>query len=95
MSPSAISQPRRRIIFGTPKDKRNGHIKELALRAGASCCECVNKNGQSCIEYPVCRHILLHKLRKTFATTLHHNGLPASTIQRYVQHSDLPTTLAI
>src|SRR6185437_8366579 len=90
--------PRTRLIFGTPNGKRDGHmlrtIKELALRAGANCCECVNKKGQSCIEHPVCKHIILHRLRKTFATTLHHNGLPAQTIQRYLRHSDLATTLA-
>jgi integrase len=90
--------PRTRLIFGTAKGKRDGHmlrtIKELALRAGANCCECINKQGQSCIEHPVCSHIKLHRLRKTFATTLHHNGLPAQTIQRYLRHSDLATTLA-
>jgi integrase len=90
--------PRTRLIFGTAKGKRDGHmlrtIKELALRAGANCCECVNKKGESCIEYPVCKQVILHRLRKTFASTLHQNGLPARTIQRYLRHSDLATTLA-
>jgi integrase len=90
--------PRTRLVFGTAEGKRDGHmlrtVKRLALRAGVNCCECLNKNGQSCIEHPVCSHIKLHKLRKTFATTLHHNGLPAQTIQRYLRHSELPTTLA-
>jgi len=32
-------------------------------------------------------------MRKTFASALHHNGLPAQTLQRYLRHSDLSTTL--
>jgi hypothetical protein len=58
----------------------NGHtlrtIKRLALRADVNCGQCANKAGKSCSTYPVCRHILLHKMRKTFASTLHHKGLP-------------------
>jgi integrase/recombinase XerD len=75
----------------------NGHalriIKRLALRAGVNCGHCVNKKGLSCSEHPVCRHFVLHKMRKTFASTLHHKGLPAQTLQRYLRHSDLDTTL--
>jgi hypothetical protein len=33
-------------------------------------------------------------MRKTFASTLHHKGLPAQTLQRYLRHSELSTTLA-
>jgi integrase len=52
------------------------------------------EEGTLPIPDPVCRHILLHKMRKTFASTLHHKGLPAQTLQRYLRHSDLSTTLA-
>jgi integrase/recombinase XerD len=41
----------------------------------------------------VCSQFVLHKLRKTFATSVHHKGLPAQTVQRYLRHSDLDTTL--
>jgi integrase len=89
--------PRTRLIFETPSEKPERHmlriIKQLALRAGVNCCECVNKAGQSCIEHPVCKHVILHKMRKTFATTVHHNGMPAKTVQRYLRHSDLNATL--
>jgi site-specific recombinase XerD len=33
-------------------------------------------------------------MRKTFASTLHHKGLPAQTLQRYLRHADLATTIA-
>jgi integrase/recombinase XerD len=89
--------PSDRLIFPGKRGKPNGHalriVKRLALRAGVNCGQCVNKKGQSC-SHPVCRHILLHKMRKTFASTLHHKGLPAQTLQRYLRHSDLSTTLA-
>ena len=90
--------PKARLIFPGKHGAPNGHalrtIKRLALRAGINCGSCENKKGQSCAEHPVCRHILLHKMRKTFASTLHQNGLPAQTLQRYLRHSDLKTTLA-
>lgn len=89
--------PRTRMIFGSPEGKPERHmlriIKGLALRAGVNCGECVNKQGKSCTEYPVCKHVILHKMRKTFATTVHNNGMPAKTVQRYLRHSDLSSTL--
>lgn len=90
--------PRVRLVFPSLSGKPNGHalrmVKRIALRAGINCGNCMNKRGQSCIEYPVCKHIFLHKMRKTFASTLHQNGLPAQTLQRYLRHSDLKTTIA-
>lgn len=89
--------PKGRLIFPGKHGGPNGHalriVKRLALRAGVNCGQCLNKKGKSCATHPVCRQILLHKMRKTFASTLHHNGLPAQTLQRYLRHSDLSTTL--
>ena len=89
---------RTRLIFPGEDGNSNGHalrlIERLALRAGVNCGLCANKKGLSCAKYPVCCHVLLHKMRKTFASTLHHNGMPAQTIQYYLRHSDLSTTLA-
>ena len=90
--------PRTRLIFPGKQGGPNGHalriVKQLALRSGANCGLCVNKAGKSCANHPVCSHVILHKMRKTFASTLHHNGLPAQTLQRYLRHSDLSTTIA-
>ena len=88
--------PKTRLIF-EKKAKPEGHmlriIKDLALRAGVNCGECVNRKGKSCANFPVCKHVILHKARKTFATTVHNNGMPAKTVQRYLRHSDLASTL--
>ncbi|MEG9437544.1 tyrosine-type recombinase/integrase [Edaphobacter sp. HDX4] len=90
--------PTTRLIFPGKSGKPNGHalriVKRLALRAGLNCGQCGNKKKQkSCMTYPVCSQFVLHKLRKTFATFVHHKGLPAQTVQRYLRHSDLRTTL--
>jgi integrase/recombinase XerD len=86
-----------RLLFPTANGTPNGHllriVKSLALRAGANCGHCFTTKGLSCAEHPVCRHVILHKLRKTYATTLHRGGISARTIQGYLRHSDLETTL--
>jgi integrase len=86
-----------RLIFPSKDGKPNGHalriIKSLALRAGANCGQRMNKQGRSCAEHPVCRQIILHKMRKTYATRLHQSGVPARTIQGWLRHSDLATTM--
>jgi integrase len=89
--------PNTRLIFPGKGGQPNGHllriVKRLALKAGLNCGICINKKGKSCASQPVCKQFVLHKLRKTFATTLHHQGLPAQTLQRYLRHSDLDTTI--
>lgn len=89
--------PQSRLIFPRKDGNPDGHllriIKRLALCAGVNCGHCVNKKGQSCQKHPVCQHIILHKLRKTFAGMMHNNGEPARSIQAMLRHSDLSTTL--
>ena len=90
--------PTGRLIFPGPDGKPHGHllriIKELGLRAGVNCGYCINKQGKSCATHPVCREVILHKLRKTYASKLSRKGVPPRTIQRWLRHSDLATTLA-
>jgi integrase/recombinase XerD len=85
------------LIFPTEKGKANGHmlrdLQRLALRAGLNCGECVGKGGHSCTKAPNCGRWGLHKFRKTFATMHSEAGVPARTIQSYLGHSDLATTL--
>jgi integrase/recombinase XerD len=89
--------PENRLIFATKANKPDGHllriVKDLGMRAGLNCGHCTNKAGKSCADFPVCGQILLHKFRKTFATTLSKNGTPPRTIMRYLRHSELDTTL--
>ena len=89
--------PKSQLIFLTKGNNPEGHalriVKRLALRAGVNCGHCANKQGKSCATHPVCYHVFLHKLRKTYATTLHNNGVSARTIMGFLRHSELDTTL--
>lgn len=46
----------------------------------------------SCKEYPVCDLWYLHRFRKTFATKMHHAGIPLRDLQRILGHKSLETT---
>jgi integrase/recombinase XerD len=95
------------LVFPGPGGKANGHflrqLKGLALRAGMNCGECVGKPsraksgklkpGLCCAAHPTCKDWGLHKFRKTFATMHAEAGVPVTTIQRWLGHSDLATTL--
>jgi integrase len=89
--------PKGKLIFSNGQGGPEGHflrrLKTLAFEAGLNCGNCTNKVGQSCREHPVCSQWELHKFRKTFATLHHESGVPARTIQRWLGHSDLETTL--
>jgi len=85
------------FIFAGPDGRPNGHflrvLQKLALRAGLNCGECLTKQGKSCATQAICREWGLHKFRKTFATMHSEAGVPPSTIQKWLGHSDLATTL--
>jgi integrase/recombinase XerD len=89
--------PDSRLIFPGMGGKPNGHflrtLKQLALRGGMNCGHCYNKKGKCCATKPVCKRFELHRFRKTFATMHHEAGVSARTIQLWLRHSDLETTL--
>ena len=89
--------PRSRLIFGRPDGSADGHmlrtLQLLAYRAGLNCGCCYSKAGHCCADKPICHHWGLHKFRKTFATMHHEAGVSAHTIQRWLRHSELDTTL--
>ncbi len=85
------------LIFPTRQGKPDGHflrrLQRIAFRAGLNCGECVTRGGEECASKAVCRRWGLHEFRRTFAT-LHSEGHVAPpTIQRWLGHSDLATTL--
>jgi integrase/recombinase XerD len=90
--------PGTRLIFPGANGKADRHflrtLKRLALQAGLNCGHCYNKAGQCCAKRPVCKRFELYRFRKTFATMHHEAGVPARTIQRWLRHSSLDTTLA-
>ena len=53
----------------------------------------MNRKGESCAGDAVCSNWGLHRFRKTFATLHHDNTVPVRTIQRWLRHSSLETTL--
>ncbi len=89
--------PGTRLIFGTSGNEANGHflrtLQRLALRAGLNCGECYSRKGPCCIDHPICHRWGLHRFRKTFATMHHEAGVSVRTIQRWLRHSSLDTTL--
>jgi integrase len=97
-----------RWIFVNGDGKPEGHflkkLKRLALKAGINCGECVttvNKGRYdrkrvvevSCKTDPVCEHIFLHRLRKTCASRWEAFGVPVRTIQAWLGHKSLETTM--
>jgi integrase len=89
--------PYSRLIFPNSLGKPEGHflrqLQKLVKREGLNCGGCVNRKGESCAGNAVCSNWGLHRFRKTFATLHHDNGVPVRTIQRWLRHSSLETTL--
>jgi integrase/recombinase XerD len=92
--------PNEWLIFPNTEGNPQGHflrmLKERALAAGLNCGHCTGRldgKAVSCKEHAVCEHWILHRIRKTFATLHHANGVPARTIQLWLGHESLETTL--
>ena len=88
------------LIFPNTNGNPEGHflrmLKERALAAGLNCGHCTGmQDGKavSCKDAACCEHWILHRFRKTFATMHHANGVPARTIQLWLGHESLETTL--
>jgi integrase/recombinase XerD len=90
-----LTIPSRRLVFTSSNGKAEGHFlitcKEIAFRAGLNCGYCVNRKGLACKDHPVCSKWSLHKFRRTFATFHLWNGVPITTVQAWIGHSDLET----
>lgn len=91
------ANPTTQYLFPNKDCKPDGHhlrtLKKLALRGGVNCGECVSRTGKSCKVAPVCEQWWLHKFRSTFATAHHESGDSAWTLQAWLGHSDIGTTV--
>jgi integrase/recombinase XerD len=100
--------PHDRWIFVNEEDRPDNHflrkLKRIAKRAGLNCGQCrtvltegrYEKKKQievSCKDRPVCEHFYLHRFRKTCATRWHEAGIPIRTIQTWLGHKSLETTM--
>jgi integrase len=81
------------LVLGTHNAKPNTKLlrtlKRLAKRAGLNCKVCEGCRGN----LGECGHWTLHKLRRTYATTLLRNNIDLSTVQHYMGHADLASTM--
>jgi integrase len=81
-----------RLVVGTNTDKPNGHLlrtlKRLAKRHGLNCGICKGCNT----ELGECQQWTLHKLRRTYCTTLLRNGVDIKTVRLLMGHNDVAST---
>jgi integrase len=85
------------LIFPNTKGKPNSlHIevvKRVALRAKLNCGQCVTKYGNRCAAGPYCQRFYLHKFRHTFATEHLRHGIDVRTLQGWMGHRDIQSTM--
>ena len=78
---------------GQPDKKLENKLKRIAWRSGLNCGRCNSKYGNKCGEGPYCGKWFLHKFRHTFATTSLEEGVSIRTLQEWLGHSDLASTM--
>jgi integrase/recombinase XerD len=85
------------LVFPNTKGKPDsGHIdvvKRVAYRAKLNCGQCVTKHGNKCAEGPYCQRFFLHKFRHTFATQHLRDGVDIRTLQGWMGHRDIQSTM--
>jgi integrase/recombinase XerD len=99
--------PHGRWIFVNQEGRPDNHflrkLKRIATRAGLNCGQCKTtiavgryekkRVEVSCKNHPVCEHFYLHRFRKTCATRWVEAGIPVRTIQAWLGHKNLETTM--
>lgn len=78
---------------GKPDKKFENKLKRIANRARLNCGHCVSRHGNRCAEGPHCGKWFLHKFRHTYATTCLESGVSIRTLQEWLGHSDLESTM--
>lgn len=99
--------PHPRWVFANRDGRPEGHflkkLKSIGLRAGLNCGHCKTTRSQgrwqkeqvevNCKTAPVCEEIYLHRFRKTIATRWAENKISIRTIQHWLGHKSLETTM--
>jgi integrase/recombinase XerD len=84
-------------VFPNSKGKPNSMnidiVKEVAHRAKLNCGQCVTKHGNRCSDGPYCQRFFLHKFRHTFATEHLRDGVDIRTLQNWMGHRDIQSTM--
>jgi integrase len=100
--------PHSRWVFvndhGSPENHFLEKLKFIALTNGLNCGQCrttitigtyhrKRKVEVSCKDHPVCERFILHRFRKTCATRWSEAGIPVRTLQNWLGHKKLETTM--
>ena len=87
----------RELVFpskrGRPDKSLQTKLKRVAYRAGLNCDRCISKCGNRCSDGPYCEHWCLHKFRHTFATSCLENGISIRSLQEWLGHKSLESTM--
>lgn len=95
---SYLARPRVKspLLFPTAGGLPNFHFldlcKKIALRAQLNCGNC-EKGDHSCADSACCDNWFLHKFRSTFATMHLQAGVDIRTVQQWMGHKDLASTM--
>ncbi|HEV2468574.1 MAG TPA: tyrosine-type recombinase/integrase [Candidatus Sulfotelmatobacter sp.] len=88
--PAQLLFPNKR---GNPNSENDTIVKRVAHRAKLNCGQCVTKHGNRCAEGPYCHHFFLHKFRHTFAIEHLRHGVDIRTLQTWMGHRDIKSTM--
>lgn len=78
---------------GNPDSEMDTIIKKLAERAKLNCGHCTTQHGNKCSKGPYCQNFFLHKFRHTFATEHLRHGVDIRTLQSWMGHRDIKSTM--
>jgi integrase/recombinase XerD len=78
---------------GKPDSETDVVVKRVAQRAGLNCKRCETEHGNKCAEGPYCMNFFLHKFRHTFATAHLRSGVDIRTVQAWLGHRDIKSTM--
>ncbi len=78
---------------GKPDSEMDMVVKRVAERAGLNCKQCVTEHKNKCAEGPYCMNFFLHKFRHTFATNHLRDGVDIRTVQSWLGHRDIKSTM--
>lgn len=78
---------------GNPDTENDMILKRVAERAKLNCGQCLTRHGNRCSKGPYCQHFFLHKFRHTFATEHLRHGVDIRTLQTWMGHRDIKSTM--
>jgi integrase/recombinase XerD len=85
------------LVFGNTKGRPDSEmdmvVKRVAECAGLNCGQCVTEHNNKCAEGPYCMNFFLHKFRHTFATNHLRDGVDIRTVQNWLGHRDIQSTM--